>query len=841
MTSADAATVVPELGPTSRRLAHRYFTPVRFTPEAETALRQLHKRGFVVHVMRTSAWVNYLYLVWALSVRALPPVRAVFNLRRWFTRPWRLAAQRGGLAVRFAYARRHQGSGLVFLKHTALARPHGLTPREDPFPALVELARRGDRPVYLVPELFVWERRNARLRPNVIDYIFGSPEAPGFLSTVLSFWRNHRRAQFRVGEPLDLTQFVQQRASETDAALARKVRSLLHHHLSRETRAVFGAPSKPVERLLEETLRDRNLRNQIEDEAKASKRSIQTVEREARRHLNAIAARPSATATGLASPLLRWVFGRIYDGIDVDEAGLERALKAAAQAPLVLCPSHKSHMDYLIISWVLWNRGYAVPLVAAGANLSFFPLGTVFRRVGAFFVRRTFRGDRLYTACFRAYLKKLVHERAHQEFFPEGGRSRTGKLLPPKLGMFTWEVDAVLDGAASDICFVPVAIDYEKIVEGGSYTRELAGGEKRPENIRSLLSAPKVLTARYGRIQLGFDEPISLRAFATYRAPTLEAHDETQRKGMVRALAHRVMHGISNASTVTPQALVAATLLSARQDDSLSSRALAERLLALKQHLERNGARLAPVLHHAPCDPTVMGPIQDALTRWSDDRWAVRFEKNGAVHFQAIAAARLNLAFYKNTLMNRVAPRALVASALLSEASTGDPSRVRARALFLSRLFKLEFAYRAGVRFDTLFQESFDALVSEGWVLPSDTSMSLAPELHARPMVLFFASLLRDALEAYALVAQRLHDYPSSGIDSRTLVKDALSQGAQQLAAREMFAQEALSKPLLENAIAYLNERKVLVSEGGRLRPGPAFESEGLPLRNAISESLRVH
>jgi glycerol-3-phosphate O-acyltransferase len=364
---------------------------------------------------------------------------------------------------------------------------------------------------------------------------------------------------------VDLKRFVQDHPGDSDEVLARKVRGALHHHLARETRAVFGPPRKPSARVIEETLRDRVLRQGIRHHSTESGKPEEAVQREVKKNLEQISARLNPTVVGLAAPLLGAVFNRIYDGIEVDEAGFERAMRAASKAPMVILPSHKSHVDYLVMSWVMWNRGYTVPLVAAGANLSFWPLGPFFRRGGAFFLRRSFKDDKVYTAAFKAYLKKLVHDGVMQEFFPEGGRSRTGKLLPAKLGLFTWEVDAVLEGANDDLLFVPASIDYEKVVESHSYSRELAGGEKKPEDIKALLSAPKVLASRYGRIHVNFDEPISLVEFARARGLSLKAGiSEEEKKSLVRALGHRTMWGIGNVSTLTPQALVSASLLAYR-------------------------------------------------------------------------------------------------------------------------------------------------------------------------------------------------------------------------------------------------------------------------------------
>ncbi|RKH36972.1 1-acyl-sn-glycerol-3-phosphate acyltransferase [Corallococcus sicarius] len=830
-----------EFGPMSRVLGARYFDGVLFPPEAENELRALSARGFVVHVMRTTAWINFLYLAWAMVRRAMPPIRAVVNLRPWFTKPWRQTAHAGEVEERFRYAGQQGGSGLVFLRRTALLHASGKETREDPFPALVRLARGSERPVFLVPELFVWEKRAAKLKPGWRDVVFGSPEAPGFVHSMVAFFRNYKRAQFRVGEPIDLRRFIEENPQATDEVLARKVRSALHVHLARETRAVFGPPQKPTARLIDETLRDRQLRKTLDEHAAATGRKPASVQREARRNLEAIAARPNPSVLALIAPVLEWVFNRIYDGIGVDEAGLHRALKAAGRAPVVLCPSHKSHVDYLVMSWVLWSRGYTAPLVAAGANLSFWPLGPLFRRCGAFFLRRSFKGDKVYAATFKAYIKKLVHDGLHQEFFPEGGRSRTGKLLTPKLGMLTWQVEAVLDGARNDLYFVPVSIDYEKVVESDSYSKELAGGEKKPEDLKALLSAPKVLAARYGRIHLTFDEPLSLVEFMQARglSPQVPVTDE-QKKGLVRALGNRVMYGISKVSTVTPHALVSASLLAHRRR-GLTQRELTDRISLLRRIAHEDGARLSAELVNAPSNPETLGPVQDAMREFISDEMVRTKEARGEVSYQVEDARRAEMSFYKNTLMNLVAARSLVANALLA----GTPAPydvVKARALFLSRLFKVEFIYRVGASFDTIFAECVERLARMGLVIQDGDTLKQAPEAHAQPELEFMADLLRDFLEAYLLAAMTLPDVAAGvATDRKAFVKLALETGRGEYNAGRITAAESLAKTTLENAVEYLLDQRILVEEDKKLKLGDPAAAAHLPQKNPLADALRAY
>jgi glycerol-3-phosphate O-acyltransferase len=810
-----------EIGPFGRRMAERYFEPVRFPQSAVDTLGRLHEQGFVVHVMRSSAWVNYLYLTWALVKHHLPPVRAVVNLRRWFTKPWTRTAQRGDFDVRFTYARMHGGSGLVFLRETALGVAEGRHTDEDPFPVLVDMARKSDRPVFLVPELFAWEKWKTKVAPSVFDRLFGSPEAPGFLHSVLTFLRNYHRAQFRVGEPIDLNAFVRENADTPTAVLARKVRSALHHHLARETRAVFGPPLKSTDRLIEETLRDRTLRKTIEEVAQEKNRSVDSLQREAKRNLDAIAARQSASVVAMASPVLNWVFNRIYDGIEVDEVGLERAMKAAATAPVVLTPSHKSHVDYLIMSYVLWYRGYQVPLVAAGDNLSFPPLGTFLRRGGAFFLRRSFKGDKVYQASFRAYLKKLVHDGIHHEFFPEGGRSRTGKLLQPKLGLFTWLVDAVLEGARDDLLFVPIAIDYEKVVESAAYGDELKGGEKKKEGVKDLVQAPRVLSENYGRIHLSFDEPISLAALMKERGIDLKSVTEEQKRSLVRALGNRVMYGISRVSTVTPHALLASALLAHRRR-GIAAKDVSERIVFLRRVAEDLNARLSKQLVDAPSSPTTLGPVADALQMFAAQGMVKTVEALGEPIYQLEDNKRPELAFYKNTLLNLVAGRVIVACAMV-RTKTDQLPLIRERALVLSRLFKFELTYPVGKTFEVIFDETVEHLAKLGVVVRSSEGvLKAAPEPFAQPMLEFLADMIRDYLESYWLTAKAASVMPAAGLDKKELVARTLEGGRGEFLAGSLGTSEALSSPNVANAVQYLVDQKVLTEQDKKLVPGQA-------------------
>src|SRR4029079_278533 len=202
------------------------------------------------------------------------------------------------------------------------------------------------------------------------------------------------------------------------------------------------------------------------------------------------------------------IWPRIFQGLDY--RGLERVMECVKQHPVVLVPCHRSHFDYLILTYIFHINYLSPPHIAAGINLSFWPMGPLFRGAGAFFIRRTFEDNELYKMVFRKYLTFLIREGYTQEFFIEGGRSRTGKILTPKLGMLSAIVNTFVDGVRRDLYLVPVSIHYGRIPEEETYRREKAGEAKQRESLRALLSARSVLKHRYGTAYVSYAEPISL-------------------------------------------------------------------------------------------------------------------------------------------------------------------------------------------------------------------------------------------------------------------------------------------------------------------------------------------
>ncbi|MGZ6029064.1 MAG: glycerol-3-phosphate acyltransferase, partial [Myxococcaceae bacterium] len=392
--------------------------------------------------------------------------------------------------------------------------------------------------------------------------------------------------------------------------------------------------------------------------------------------------------------------------------------------------------------------------------------------------------------------------------------------------------------ARNDLAFIPVAIDYEKIVEGSSYSKELLGGEKKPEDVRALIGAPKVLFRRYGTIHLRFDEPILLREFMRGRKledATGLAEDE--KRSLVRALGHRIMWGIARVSTVTPHALVSTALL-AHPGRGLPASALGARVDTLRRMLLEDGTTLSTGLAEAPGDPTVAGPVRTAVLGFIEDKMVRTEQAKGETVYLPVDERRVQLAYYKNTILNLIAPRALVACAVLRGAADASEDAVRTRALFLSRLFKLELIYRVGVPFEVIFAETVDRLISADLLMRRDGAL-VASDARARGDLDFLADVLRDYVQSYLLAALTLEELAAGPMDRKGFVRAALETGRMEFLQGRIDAAEAISRSTLENALAWLLEQEMAVERDRKLVLGPAAERP--EQRDAFRTEVRAY
>jgi glycerol-3-phosphate O-acyltransferase len=826
-------------GPFARWLLSRMFHSISFPEEAREALRSVAQRGTPVYVLRSSSLLHLLFFNWSFWRLGLPLARAATGLgyrvfapfARWYLGGEQVRPPAGAQdksAAQVIEAVRQGEAALVFLRMPRTL-PSAVAVLADPFPGLTALQRAqpGGR-IQLVPITLIWRRRPKKLRGGVRDFLFGDPDEPGALRSFLAFVLHRKQALLKVGAPIDLAAVVGEQPQADAGHIARQVRGALYQHLAREARVITGPPLKSPQRVVDQALNDLQLRRTLAELARERGRADDSLDREARKDLREIAARYNPLAVDVLKRIVGWMFRRIYDGVDVDAAGMKRLADASARAPLVLCPSHKSHFDYMVLSVVCDDYGLQPPHIAAGDNLDFWPVGRFLRMGGAFFIRRSFKGDRVYAAVMQAYVKRLLRDGFTQEFFVEGGRSRTGKLLPPKLGMLTLEVEAWLTGVRPDVVFAPVSISYEKIAEAGSYQHELLGGEKQKEDAKALLSATKVLRTRLGRITIRVGEPISLAKLFAERGVDPKSHTQEERRALVRALGLRVAAGINRATPLAPIGLVSAVLLS-HDRRGMSEDEVLSRAEFLHQAALDAGAR-APAWQVGSGGPGLppaslreSGLVQRALLRLAADG-NVKMQEAGGQRFYSVGEEkRMALDYHKNAILHFLVAPAILALAVRSYGGQRAPrTAVLDRARELSRLLKHEFIFEPGRSLESTVEEMLQLLVRWGIVVREGDDVVPVPAGVRLGQLL--GDLLRPYLEGILVAVDALHPLLAGPMPAREWTRQALDRGRAAWLAGRVRRIESLSKATLENSLVMLRDRDVV--RGARLEVTPEFRSK---------------
>ena len=317
--------------------------------------------------------------------------------------------------------------------------------------------------------------------------------------------------------------------------------------------------------VVNQVLLDPNVRRTIAAESNGSRAQLERSTQKARKYANEIAANISYQAIRMISRLLHWVWNRIYDGVVLNH--VERLHDVARNSGIVYVPCHRSHFDYLLLGHNLFDQGLHTPHIAAGINLNIPVIGAILRRGGAFFLRRSFRGNRLYATVFSAYVNQLLQRGHSIEYFVEGGRSRTGRLLAPKGGMLAMTVNSWVRRPVRPLVFVPVYFGYEKLIEGNSFIAELGGAKKQKETLGGFIRSVKSLRDNFGQVYVNIGKPIGLESVLERTKPdwrkAIEDDDEKPVwiNEVIDTLGAEIMGGINSAAAVTPISLLATALL----------------------------------------------------------------------------------------------------------------------------------------------------------------------------------------------------------------------------------------------------------------------------------------
>jgi glycerol-3-phosphate O-acyltransferase len=421
----------------------------------------------------------------------------------------------------------------------------------------------GGRELLLIPVAIYWGRSPDKQHAWFKLLFTENWDVAGRMRKFFATIFQGRNTLLRYSDPLPLSSIVQN-GLEPEVAY-RKVSRILRVHFRQRRIATVGPDLSHRRTLVNVVMHDPGVRAAIDAEAGDSRTKRERTTQKARKYAQEIAAHISYPTVRVVERLLGWVWNRIYDGIELGH--VDRLHDIARDHEIVYVPCHRSHFDYLLLSYIVYHQGLSLPHVAAGVNLNMPFIGAILRRGGAFYLRRSFKGNRLYASVFNAYLQQILTLGHSIEYFVEGGRSRTGRLLAPKGGMLAMTVSSYMREPRLPVVFVPVYFGYEKLIEGDSFISELGGAEKQKESVGGLIKSVKSLRENFGKVYVNIGEPIPLE-------PLLDAANADWRKAasddeerppwvtdVIDELGDAIMGGINAAAAVTPISLLATALL----------------------------------------------------------------------------------------------------------------------------------------------------------------------------------------------------------------------------------------------------------------------------------------
>ncbi|ABW67795.1 1-acyl-sn-glycerol-3-phosphate acyltransferase [Desulfosudis oleivorans] len=697
--------------------------------------------------------------------------------------------------------------------------PRLMKSNTNPVQELIRIQKSTTTPIFIVPQVLFFSKRPLKTKPGLLDFFFGGlTKRPGRIRRLFTLFSNPKSTFLELCEPINLKYFLEdpENINMREEYQALALRRLLLSRINLLRQRVTGPVLKSREEIKEAIMGSRRLQSFVEEVAAETGQPVRQTSKEAYEYLDEIAANYSLNWVMTYDMVLTWMLKHIFDGMAIDHENLNRLKQVSQQAPLIFVPTHKSHLDYLVLSYVLYYNNIACPHIAAGKNLSFWPLGPIFRGGGAFFMRRTFKGQKLYSKVFFEYIYKILQEGFNVEFFLEGGRSRTGKMLSPKTGLLSIILDAYAQGACSDLMFVPVNIGYDRIIEEASYIREIKGGEKKAENLPELIKARKSLKSRYGKVYVNFNEPLSLKEFLAHTGTDLAALDPDARREFIGTLSHILTKRIDNVTTVTPYSIVSCAILTCPRkrftSDYLMS--IMETYLTCLQSL---GVRLADTItsNHAYAFNNALDAF---VSRKLIEHFEIDSDKENPL-FMINESKRPTMEYYKNTCICFFVPVAFTALAVLErntfQFNTTDLTKPFA---FLRHLLENEFVLSIETPDPEFIKESMTAFQADDMIIPGDQghgSYDLTPE--GLKKLKLFAAFLAPYFESYLVVLNYLKQKESSPngkpADEKEEIKHLLAHGKKMFKNNEIERLEALSKLTVQNAYHFFMDQQVITAD----------------------------
>ncbi|MEH6449907.1 MAG: glycerol-3-phosphate 1-O-acyltransferase PlsB [Oleispira sp.] len=691
-----------------------------------------------------------------------------------------------------------------------------------------------EQDIQIVPVVVYWGRSPDKERSFVKIWSQSSGKLGGRLSTLFAVILNGRETAIRFSQPISLRQLINE-GKDTEIT-ARKLSRVLRVHFRHVNATVLGPDLSHRSTLVHQIPRKPLVLEAIEEEMKIKNISRKKANSLALKYADEIAAHMTHGAIRFLDVVLTWVWNKIYNGVNV--YNIERLQNTNKDNEIIYVPCHRSHIDYLLLSYVLYHNGLQVPHIAAGINLNMPVVGPILRRGGAFFMRRTFKGNKLYAAVFDEYLHSVFSNGYSTEYFVEGGRSRTGRTLNPKAGMLAMTLRSYLRDSRKPIIFMPVYVGYEKVFESSSYQGELKGKKKKKEGLGSIFSSIRSMKRSFGKVRVTFGDPINFDTLLDNEQPNWrEQRSDNNFKPewgpkVVNKLALEVATQINNAASVNPINMVAMGLLATRHL-AMDAQLLANQLDDYK--------RLLQSLPYTDLVEIPEGNGKDWI-EYAENMGMVSIAKHSLGDIiQADDHQAVSLSYYRNNVFHIFAMPSLLASLFVNNREH-KLEEIQTLCTFLYPFFKAELFLRWDLEeLPEVITTWLEALTGLG-LLERQGDLFSRPAASSNEYVKLsgIASVAMQTQERYFLTLSLLNKVGSGHINAKELEEQSAVLASRISVLHGISTPEFFDKNLFRTLIEQLTVQGLIISdEEGQLTFDESLTAMTGELERVLDASLR--
>ncbi len=793
-------------------LLYKLFKRVRYNESMAQKLKVMNREGTVVYAVKYRGRLDYLLYHYRFLASRLPYPKIAFNLNMALVLPL------GHLFKVFRFylsglikegrfpspfktgfyekAISEGTSALVCLVDPVGFTRHFIYAEKDPLAFLLETQKKMTRPIFVIPQLITYRKTPEKSQQGLFDIFFGFKDRIGFPRKIILFFRHNRRAFIDFGEPINLKQTIADVPADMGLEqLTATVRKTLLESIDQQKRVILGPVLKSRQQFRETVLSDRKVMKAIEANAADKKTGLKQSRKKAVAYFDEIAADFNIVYIDFAKVVLTWIWKKMFQGLDYDSEELANLRQWAKKGPVIYVPSHKSHIDYLVLNYILYVNHLHIPRIAAGKNLSFWPLGNFYRKSGAFFIRRTFKGAKLYATVFSQYIKALLHENYPLEFFIEGGRSRSGKLILPKIGFLSILIDAYREGYCDDLIFVPASIVYDRILEEQAYLKEAGGGKKKTENLKQFVKTRQFLKKKYGKIYVRFGQPFSLKQYLAER-PQMEDKKH-------KHLAFHIIRGINKSTLVTPMAITASAIL-AKHRRGFQMREIMETGQALLNFLQNRKTPISDSCQE--CENAIEETLGILLK--SNVLETIKDVDDDEIFYFAKDEKKPELEYYKNSIIHYFIPHAFVSLSLLTGNREITPrEKVAVDYAFLRNVFRYEFIFEEETETpETTVNRILDSFLQTSLLVASDVRAGYSLTRAGLEQMTVWANLAKTFLESYWIATRAIIKRRQDGKKRSDMLKSTTYLGQRYHKLGLIDHPEAVSQITFKSAIRMIGE-----------------------------------